>query len=191
MGIEQRPIAQHWNYFLCLEDDIVELARWIELSEQNYNTYSLELARLLMTASAEVDVVAKLIATECFQSKAKGIYAYQELFLGKFPTISKAQIDIPRYGLTLKPWSNWNKPRNPPAWWTANNDVKHHRTDHYNQATLKNTLNAVAALFHLLILYYGSTGQTVPASTKLLKSGMLIETIDGSMAILTNQVIHP
>ena len=59
---------------------------------------------------------------------------------------------IPRFGLELNPWSNWNAEDNP-IWWRSHTKVKHHRDIHFNQANLKNTLNAMAAL-NIVILYY-------------------------------------
>ena len=59
MGIEHQPVPHDWNYFFCLEEDIIALSRWIDFSAENERVYSIELARLLMTAGAEVDVVAK------------------------------------------------------------------------------------------------------------------------------------
>ena len=59
MTISHHAVSNHLNYFSCLEDDLLELSRWIEFTEENEETYSIELARLLMTVAAEADVVAK------------------------------------------------------------------------------------------------------------------------------------
>ena len=155
MGIEQKPVTSHWNYFLCIEEDISKLSRWIEPSESNFDCYSIEIARLLMTTSAEVDVLAKLVCKKInHQSKAKGILQYQNELVSEFPNIYKAKVAVPRFGLELTPWLNWEKNTNPPIWWKANKNVKHHRSEHFSQATLKNLLNAVAGLLLLLVLYY-------------------------------------
>jgi hypothetical protein len=61
-------------------------------------------------------------------------------------------VAIPRYGLDLRPWSNWQNARNP-DWWGDHNKVKHERGEHFSRANLKNVLNAMAGLF-LLVLYY-------------------------------------
>ena len=166
MGIEQHRVFSHWNYFLSIEEDVSELARWIELSESNFECYSLELARLLMTTSAEVDVVAKLVCKNINpQSKADGIFKYQEELTSAFPNIHRAKVAVPRHGLELTPWSNWQKAKSPPLWWQANNKVKHHRSEHFHQATLKNLLNSVAALLLLLVLHYRTEiGQLHPMS---------------------------
>jgi len=63
MGIHhsesESPI--HWRQFLALEEELMQVARYIEFSEDNFNTYSIELASLLLGAGSEIDVVAKQI----------------------------------------------------------------------------------------------------------------------------------
>lgn len=167
MGIEQHKVPDHLNYFLCIEEDIAALSRWIEISEPNFNCYSLELARLLMTASAKVDVLAKLICKDVDpNSKAGSITAYQEKLVEAYPKLPDSRVTIRRYGLELRPWSNWSTPKSPPLWWQANNKVKHHRSEHFNEATLKNVLNAVSGLLIFVLLYYGPRkGAFQPAPT--------------------------
>lgn len=100
MAITQRESLTHWNYFLCLEDDVSKLSRWVEFSDRNFDCFSIEMARLLMTASAEVDVVAKLLCKSLNPaSRADGIYKYQEEITEVFPTIHKGLVTIPRYGI--------------------------------------------------------------------------------------------
>jgi len=153
MGIRHQEISTHWNYFFCIEDDILQLSRWIEFSSENESVYSIELARLLMTAAAEVDVVAKaLCASIDIAADANNINAYQGVLTNRFSGISGAEVQIPRFGKTLNPWSAWQTPRSPPLWWQGNNRVKHHRAEHFKDANLKNVLNATAGLFVLLLL---------------------------------------
>jgi hypothetical protein len=45
-------------------------------------------------------------------------------------------------------------PNNPPKWWTAYNKIKHHRDAEYDQANLKNALNAVGGLFVMVLYLY-------------------------------------
>jgi hypothetical protein len=44
----------HWNYPLVIETDVNRLSRYVEFCGDNFKTYSVELARLLMTSAAEV-----------------------------------------------------------------------------------------------------------------------------------------
>lgn len=155
MTIHHGPIPHHWNYFFCLEDDIANLSRWIEFTAENESVYSIELARLLMTAAAECDVVAKALCKVIdTKSRATSVGAYQAALVEVFPRLPSAEIAIPRFGKTLHPWINWGTPNTTPAWWSANNRIKHHRAEHFKEANLKNVLNAVAGLMVLLVLLY-------------------------------------
>ncbi len=161
MAIIQHDVHPHLNYFLCLEADIQGLSRWIEFSSDNESVYSIELARLLMTAASEADVIAKglcrIIAPD---RNANSINAYQSVLCEALPTLPNSLVEIPRFGMEFRPWSNWRESDSPPNWWKGNNKVKHHRAEYFKQANLKNVLNASAGLLVLLILYFRSQGNT-------------------------------
>ncbi len=167
MSIKQRKIPSHWNYFLSVEEDLLKMSRWIEFDKANSECYSIELARLLMVACAETDVVAKMLCKAIDpEAKAGSINPYQEVIKGEYKRIHLEKIEMPKYGLTLTPWSEWKTKASPPLWWQANNKVKHHRSEHFAKATLKNALNAVGGLFVLLTLYYGREFPSIsPAPT--------------------------
>jgi len=167
MGIQNHRIEPHWNYLLALDADLVALSRYVEFSEQNFNCFSIEMARVLLAASAEVDVVCKqLCQTVNPASSADNIDAYRPELTTAFPLIPKLKVLIPRFGLTLHPWDEWNKVTGVPFWWTAYNKVKHQRHTHYERASLKNTLNAVAGLFVVVLHLYkdkAKFGELVPS----------------------------
>ena len=146
MIIDHTP-SVHWNYFLALEADLGTLARWIEPTEANFNTYSIELARLLMAASAECDVILKSLCKRITpETRASTLTGYHPIITGEFRAFTNSRVWIPRFGLELHPWSSWAE-HQAPFWWTANNKVKHQRHDQFQQANLKNTFNAIAALY--------------------------------------------
>ena len=43
----------HWNRLLALDEDAATLARYVEFTPDNFNAYSIEMARLLMAAASE------------------------------------------------------------------------------------------------------------------------------------------
>ncbi len=170
MAKSHYEIPAHLNYFLCIEDDLQRLSRWIEFSPDNEAVYSIELARLLMTASAEVDVVAKALCKSIDKkSKAENIKDYYSVLIAAVPMLPSAKVLMPRYGLTFCPWSNWGieDKYTSPDWWTGNNDVKHHRAEHFYQANLKNVLNATAGLLLLLLLLYSKDSHYLSPAPKL------------------------
>lgn len=168
MSTHEAPILQHWNYFLALEDDVVRLSRYLELTAENFDSYSLELARILFSAASEVDVVAKRLCQKLNpNSKASNICNYKMEILAVHPRIISSVVEIPRYGLTFTPWLQWGSDENP-LWWHAYNKVKHQRHIHFSEASLTHCLNAVAGLFVLLLYYYrheGQNGQLTPDPT--------------------------
>ena len=158
MGIHhsesESPI--HWRQFLALEEELMQVARFIEFSEDNFNTYSVQLASLLLGAGSEIDVVAKQICRKLKpSSKAKNIGQYGNQISAEIPTVGSFKLLVPKYGLEIQPWINWSvKPRKNPYWWTSYNKVKHERHNHFNQANLTNVLNAVGGLYILVLYLY-------------------------------------
>ena len=139
-----------------MEEDLVHLARYIEFNEENFPTYSIELASLLLGAGSEIDVVAKQICRKINpSSKAKNIWNYGNQIAAALPTVGEFKLILPKYGLDLQPWENWStKPRKNPFWWQSYNDVKHNRHKHFSEANLMNSLNAIGGLYILVLYLY-------------------------------------
>jgi hypothetical protein len=155
MAILSAPTKIHWNFFLALEDDIQRLARFIEFDAKNFECYSLEIARILLASSSEVDIVCKQLCLHFNPtSKANNINHHRDELVAAIPNLPDFQVLIRRHSLTLTPWVEWHDKSGVPYWWTAHNKVKHERHSHYQQANLKNALNAVSALFVLLLYLY-------------------------------------
>ena len=171
MSIKVRNIEVHWNYLLAIEDDLERIARFVEFDERNFGCFSIEISRVLMAAAAEVDVVAKQLCKKLTSgSKADSIGQYQREIRAAYPDIHKFQVLLPRYGMTLQPWSNWRRANRVPEWWTANNKIKHHRHAKFHFGSLNNMLNAVAGLFILVLYLYrekAESGELVPSPTLL------------------------
>ncbi len=71
---------------------------------------------------------------------------------------------LPRYGLDILPWDNWQNNKTP-NWWRDYNLVKHNRDEHYNLANLKNTIASLAGLFLAVLYFYkneAEKGKLIP-----------------------------
>lgn len=177
MGIEENTSLLHWNYFLALEADIENLARYVEFTNDNLDTYSMEIAHILLASSSEVDVVAKLLCRDLDASdKSSKITQYKEVIMRYLPDIATSKISLPRYGLELAPWSNWSGDKNP-IWWTSYNDVKHKRNINFNKANLKNVLNSMAGLFLLLIYHYRNSISSIEQPPSIFRPPSDLATI--------------
>ncbi len=172
MGIQTHKIESHWNYLLAIERDLDELSRYVEFDEKNFDCFSIEIARVLLAAGAEVDVVCKQICRVIdSKSSADSINKYRSEIKPVFPGIPQFGVLLPRFGLRLRPWDEWKKASGVPFWWTAYNRIKHHRDSEYHRANLKNALNAVAGLFVMVLYLYkhkAELGELLP-SPELLR----------------------
>jgi len=156
-------ILKHWEYFLSLEKDLINLRGFIEIHPDNYKTYSLELSKILQLACAEIDSVCRLLCKEIDSSsvfhdsddkdsKKGNIAEYKRIFLNKYPKIGESEVCIPGLEDPIKPWIDW-KTQYSPSWWRDHNKVKHYRHDCFKFANLENTLFSMSALM-IMIMYY-------------------------------------
>lgn len=174
MGINVHTIEPHWTYLLALERDVDRISRFIEFDARNWDCFSIEIARVLLAASAEVDVVAKALCQVIDPaSAAENIHAYRDEIVPWCAVLPDFAVALPRFGLQLKPWTEWSKKKGVPLWWTAYNKTKHERATNYEKANLKNLLNSVAGLYVLVLYLYkekAKKGQLIP-SPQLLRPG--------------------
>ena len=174
-----KSIRPHWNYFLALEKDLERTSRYVEFCNKNLDTYSIEIAHLLLSSASEVDTIAKCICTILNPTaKAQKIDEYRkvikaaeaaeesqrcgDVFGAKDKTkllpdspkhsLSNIKIYIPRYSVVCTPWKSWADDKTP-EWWTHYNNVKHERNKHFDKATLRNALNALAGLLAVNYFY--------------------------------------
>jgi len=189
MAIKEGKSLLHWNYFLALESDIERLARFVEFTGNNFETYSIEMAHLFLAAASEADVVAKqLCLTLDVVSNAGNVERYRAVLRHYLPEMENSIVTIPRYGLDLQPWSNWREDETP-DWWKAHNKVKHQRDENFALANLKNVLNAMAGLFLLILYYYRGAieGRRMEPPPSLFTPpadlAMVCPTVGGRMAL--------
>ena len=155
--IRTTKTASHWNYFLAIERDLDVLSRYVEFHDDNFKCYSLEIARILLAAGAEADVVCKLLY-QPGGSKSDGIDAHRKQITTLFPALPTFGVQIPQFGMKLEPWVNWTSAKSP-DWWMAYNKIKHERDSHFHLANLLNALNAVAGLFVVVLYLYRAKSQ--------------------------------
>lgn len=154
MGIHYEKTKIHWNYYLAIETDFEHISRYIEFSKENNNTFSIELARIIMSASQEVDVIMKGICKILGNKKVDNINEYGDVIKEKLNGLINEEVFISRYGMRSTPWLNWKKKDENPLWWRANNKIKHQRVSHFREANLKNAFNALGALLIVNVYYY-------------------------------------
>lgn len=143
-----------WHYFISLEKDFIHSIGFVELADSNQKAYSIVYAKLLFSTCAEVEVVLKALCAQITPgSKPRNIDEYREIVLGGFPAFHKVEIQLPRYAMSKTPWASWSAGKNP-AWWHAYTSVKHDRAAAFGDANQRNVVEALSALFSLLLYFY-------------------------------------
>ena len=168
-------IKSYWNYYLELEEQLIQTKRFVDFDISNYKTFSIEYLKLLQATCSEIDVVAKIIAEKFEPSFSKldnkNIQKWGYVIQKYFKEIQHNKVCFLN-DFYITPWRNWGYEQykdkknsirykllngaETPQWWTAYNKVKHERTSHYQngktnycRANLENLISAMAALFIL------------------------------------------
>lgn len=145
-------IQKHWNYYLMLEQKLLETRNFVEFRDGNYNTSSNEFGLLMISSGAELD---NFLKTYCEVPEANrcdrniNIVFYTNYLSQHYPQITNETITVLDTDpvITLSPFSNLNTSQFP--WWNAYNAVKHNRFANFTEAKLENAINLLAALYLL------------------------------------------
>ncbi|MDD3816232.1 MAG: hypothetical protein PHZ02_16490 [Desulfocapsaceae bacterium] len=144
----------HLEYYLAIESDLVTCSRFVDFSTNNFQTHSLEFARIILAASAEIDAVAKEFCKAInAASRADNILKYADEIILVYPNITNIEIAAPRHNIRLKPWDNWTATTSPP-WWRAHNNIKHDRANNFGEANLENAIAAASGLLAIILYFY-------------------------------------
>lgn len=160
-------MRSYWSYYLVLEGKFISTLNYVELSEDNYKTYSNEYAALIQSIGAELDSFFKVF---CGLSKSTtNIKDYATHIIPKYPDILAQEIHVNAYGISFIPFKDWdeNQPGKSLAWWTAFTDIKHNRTANMGKASLENVMHILGALCllemkYLLLITNGTDEINVP-----------------------------
>ena len=143
---------KYWSYYLLLESDFMKTNRYMQISDKNYNAFSIEYAKQIQSVCGELDTVFKLASGLDFNENGS-IDKYKPMILKKYSERSLKEVNAPAYDLSIKPFGDWNKNNvNAPRWWKDYNKIKHQRSNSLEAANLKNMIGSLAGLF-LLEMY--------------------------------------
>ena len=143
----------HWNHFLALEEDLIQISRFIDFSG-NSDTYSIEIAKLYLSACSEIDVVMKMLCKKVIgNKKIEGINKYYNPITGQFKEFVNFEVTIPKHNLIYQPWKDWTS-NSSPSWWSDYNKVKHQRDTNYEKSNLNNLINSMSGLFVSVLYLY-------------------------------------
>lgn len=150
-------LQQGWYYYLSIEHDLNETSRYLEPNGQE-EVYSFEFYKIIMLCCSEIETTFKqLCKTIDPSSNCGNIGMYKSTILSKFPKIGEAMVFVPRWnGKNLYPFKDWSTGKL--EWWDGYTSLKHSRFESIKEASYKNAVNSLAALYILLQYLYKTCG---------------------------------
>lgn len=138
-----------------LENSFLKIIEYVELDNDNYNTYSIQLINFIQACGSELDNCMKEIC-QCSHEKNVSMKNYFLFMKSNYPHICKEKVDIIGKNIKLCPFEKWNEdcPSKSLTWWLAYTDIKHNRIKNYKEANLENALNILAAIYIVEMNYY-------------------------------------
>ena len=146
--------------YKILEDNVIELSKYVTIDPANYATFSLQLHTLFISICSEIDSLTGEFCKKINEDE-KDVFN----ILDKIKTIMRSYPNLKNWRVETKfpftkdnfvPFTNLEYQKH--SWWTDYNAVKHNRTEkyaenryNYQKATLKNVLYSMAALYLLLL----------------------------------------
>ena len=151
--------------FLIIQEDILKLFQFVEPSDTNEKTFSYRIHELLMRTCIEVETNFKAILKENIFTpeyrsgrKAGQLRPEKKWNINDFKIINKTH-HLDDYSIELPFWKGSENIRNPflewktngeLTWYQAYNSSKHDRLNNFEDANLKNLIDAYSGLCVLL-----------------------------------------
>lgn len=149
--------------YLSIQKTLQDIFDYIEPADQNKDVFSHELYALLLRACTEVEANFKSILV------ANGMSGSDHFNMGNYKKIEESS-KLSNYKVTFPFWRKLDgnvsslemipfesfQLGNSPEWYVAYNNVKHNRDSKFENASLKNCMNAVAAVLVLLYSQFGA-----------------------------------
>jgi hypothetical protein len=171
----------HWRHYLALERELLEISQYIEICQENFCVHSVKFSHLLMASASEFETVGGLFCKKK-AVEGTGINSILDALENIGSNFKQTEVEIPLHQLKLKPLEDCGL-KTPPAWWTANNKVKHHRDTDFKLANLGNVLMSMCGLLIMLGKYYHEEKMTELNDTSIPMSTALSD-LTGSVSLL-------
>lgn len=167
-----------WKQYRLLERDLIQTDDYVSIDKDNYDTFSSQYTKLLLTTCSEMDSIAELLCGMHEDKIPFGIKNKLDALIEEYPNLKKYRVNT-KYPYDIKNITPLAKFADSVSdWWQAYNDIKHRRVEtndagryNYTKANLKNVLHAMAALYILNRKLYDSLeGAGRPAKEVLISN---------------------
>ena len=153
-----------WSNYLQIEGELIDTFKYVDLSVDNYKTFSIKFLKIFLQIGSEIDICFKeYLKYLNSKSSAKTITEYKNELNSSDIDFFNEEVTINLINNSIKPWADLQN-NNSIDWWIAYNKVKHQRNDvvtigsitqlSYKFANLENVIMSLSALYILLVNIY-------------------------------------
>ncbi len=146
------------NAYKIIEEDLKEVLEYVDSSDKNLRTYSHQLFLLLLKSATEFETNCKRILDSNGYTKKDNLDTKDYFKINSATMLSKYELRLKIWypkEKTIRPLKEWDKSHSL-KWYQSYNDVKHDRSARFEEANLKNTLNAIGGLFCIIFSQFGA-----------------------------------
>jgi hypothetical protein len=162
------------QWYGWLEDELLDIFKYIPPTEQNLETFSPRLASLIIESCGLLDSVLRQVSGEVSIVDGKRVHRhdldirdYARLYADRYQIPSAKSILLitpPRY---ISPFEEWTTlitggDYKPVGWWRTHTELKHDRIANLKNARLKCAIESLCGL-HLIVSTLPEFGRTVLA----------------------------
>ena len=146
------------QWYGWLEDELVDILKYIPLADQNLKAFSPQLASLIIESCGLLDSILRQISPDPAMVDGKKIpredlnmVHYAKLYAAKFEIPTSKSILLITPSKYLTPFGGWlgflSKGKyQPPPWWQTHNELKHDRIANLIKAKLKVAIDSLCRL---------------------------------------------
>lgn len=155
---EKRSAEQALRVLIEKLDDIL---LYVEPSQSGLSSYGHKSRELLILACTEVENLWTSVLGKSASKPINGRMFTTQDYVKLLPIacLNEFEITFKNYnGLRkFKPYSNWNhqQPTKSLSWYNAYNNTKHDRNSSFNEATLENMMDSIAAVIAMFCAKFG------------------------------------
>lgn len=94
---------KYWRYYIFLEKKFIDTLNYVELTEENFSTYSVEYAHQLLAVGSELDTFFKIYCGFKLDER-KNIVDYARHIMSEYPQITDQSIGIYNTEISITPY---------------------------------------------------------------------------------------
>lgn len=141
--------------FHIIQDDYRKLMDYVELHNENNTTFSHRIYELLLRTCTEFENNCKgILLDNNYSSNGGNLKIFDYFKINKASRLNEYTVKIKNWfpeSIEIKPFEEWNSNEYSSLfWYKAYNNVKHNRSENFQDANLKNLTYALGALFIIL-----------------------------------------